>query len=123
MSFCRFSSDNWRCDVYCYEHVDGGFTTHVAGNRIVGDIPTEPSWDLLKDNPDQFMVEHNAVMAFLETCKRDPIGLPHDGAHFNDATLGDMRATLQMLKAEGYNVPAFVFDCIDEELAGSQSAD
>ena len=33
MSYCRFSSMNWRSDVYVYEHVAGGFTTHVAGRR------------------------------------------------------------------------------------------
>ena len=40
MSYCRFSSDNWRCDVYVYERSGGGWATHVAGNRhIVPPIP------------------------------------------------------------------------------------
>lgn len=33
MSYCRWSSMNWMCDVYTYEDVSGGWTTHVAGNR------------------------------------------------------------------------------------------
>lgn len=33
MSYCRFSSDNWKSDVYVYEDVGGGWTTHVAMRR------------------------------------------------------------------------------------------
>lgn len=40
MSYCRWSSMNWRCDVYTYEDVMGGWTTHVAGRRRV--IPPIP---------------------------------------------------------------------------------
>ncbi len=34
MSYCRWSSDNTNCDLYCYEDCSGGFTTHVAGFRL-----------------------------------------------------------------------------------------
>lgn len=43
MSYCRWSSMNWMCDVYVYEDVDGGWATHVAGRRRA--IPPIP--DLL----------------------------------------------------------------------------
>lgn len=33
MSYCRFSSDGFNCDVYVYEDCAGGWTTHVAANR------------------------------------------------------------------------------------------
>lgn len=40
MSYCRWSSMNWQCDVYVYEDVSGGWTTHVAGSRrLFGPIP------------------------------------------------------------------------------------
>ena len=39
MSYCRFSSEDFSSDVYCYADCSGGFTTHVASNRIIGDIP------------------------------------------------------------------------------------
>lgn len=43
MSYCRWSSMNWGCDVYVYEDCDvyvyedcdGGWTTHVAGRRRI----------------------------------------------------------------------------------------
>jgi hypothetical protein len=34
MSYCRWSSDNYNCDLYCFEHVDGYYQTYVAGNRV-----------------------------------------------------------------------------------------
>lgn len=40
MSYCRWSSMNWMCDVYVYEDVGGGWTTHVAGQRRA--IPPVP---------------------------------------------------------------------------------
>ena len=37
MSYCRFSSDNWNSDIYCYQSVDG-YMIHVASNRFDRDI-------------------------------------------------------------------------------------
>ena len=39
MSYCRFSSEDFSCDVYVYDDAMGGTTVHVAGNRYVGDVP------------------------------------------------------------------------------------
>src|SRR5687767_6611694 len=39
MSYCRWSTDDFQCDLYCYEDVSGGFTTHVAGRRKIWDAP------------------------------------------------------------------------------------
>lgn len=33
MSYCRWSSDNYQCDIYAYRHVCGGYQVHVAGRR------------------------------------------------------------------------------------------
>ena len=33
MSYCRFSSENYHCDIYCYAHVNGGFVTDVTDGR------------------------------------------------------------------------------------------
>jgi hypothetical protein len=30
LSYCRWSSDNFRCELYCYQDTCGGWTTHVA---------------------------------------------------------------------------------------------
>lgn len=103
MSYCRWSSDNGRCDLYCYEDCAGGFTTHVAGNRIVGDIPTEPS---LESPLDPGWAE------------RAPIGLAHDGETFNDPDLRSFLARLVMLREAGYSFPDYVLDDVRSELDG-----
>lgn len=121
MSYCRWSCDNWKCDVYCYADVAGGYTTHVAGNRIVSEIPQVPplTRELLTDEAKMsaWMQAHNAQMAALETVERAPITLHYAGESLHDDTLEQFRATLSSLRELGYNVPQFVFDAIDEEIA------
>jgi hypothetical protein len=120
MSYCRWSSDHWRSDVYCYES-DRGYETHVAGNRVVGEIPKEPGFAALRDadtvdSRAAWLMQHQCVIDFLSTAERAPIGLPHDGASFTDPDLPSFLVTLEMLKAEGYNVPSYVFDDIRAEM-------
>lgn len=122
MSYCRWSSDNWRCDLYCYEDANGGWTTHVAGNRVVGEIPREPDWDLLKPSSSEadkkrWMAEHQAVNEFLETAEYRPLALPHAGKTFNDPTLEAFKERLLWLRGLGYSFPDYVLDEIDEEIA------
>lgn len=121
MSYCRWSSDNWRCDLYCYAHCDGGYTTHVAGNRVVGDIPPEP--ELRSPLPDDFMQKHNAVMDFLKDAERAPIGLPHDGETFSDPDLRSFLERLVTLRAAGYNFPDYVLDDVREEIDDAEMDD
>ena len=117
MSYCRFSSDNWSCDIYCYEG-GSGFVTHVAGNRVLGDIPKTPA--LTKESIPDYMVAHKAQMAFFDTCERAPIGLPHDGESFDDDTAGECADRLESLRADGYNVPQYAIDALREEAANPE---
>lgn len=122
MSYCRWSSDNWRCDLYCYEDVSGGFTTHVAGNRVVGEIPRDPSvLELVRGtiSDDEWTTLHRAALKFLQTAPREPIGLPHDGESFNDPDLPSFLKRITELREMGYNVPDHVFDRVQEEIAAS----
>ena len=34
MSYCRFSCDDGKSDVYCYEDCEGGFTSHIGADRF-----------------------------------------------------------------------------------------
>lgn len=127
MSYCRFSSDNWRSDVYAFEHVDAGFVVHVAGRRLVGECP-EVDFALLYNRvptPDaaiaDFTAQHDRQMKWLETAERVAIGLPEDGATFCLPTLGDLLAKLIELRALGYHVPQSAIDDIVADLA-SESA-
>lgn len=120
MSYCRWSSDDWTCELYCYEDVSGGWTTHVAGNRVVGEIPKAP-FSMLKDDPDGWLVANRKQMDFLETAKREDIGLPYDGQSFNDPTLEDFLERLLHLKKVGYRFPDYVLEEVRAEIKGDRS--
>lgn len=113
MSYCRWSSDNWKSDVYCYADVDGTWTTHVASRRRVGHIPEHPSWGDPID--DEWMHQANAHHDAVAASELVPIGLPHDGKTFKDGSPGACWATLVMLKAAGYHVPQYALDALYEE--------
>jgi hypothetical protein len=115
MSYCRWSSDDFKCDLYCYEDVSGGFITHVASNRVVGEVP-RLEWEDLETNIDQFMASSKAQSAFLETAERRPIGLPCDGQRFNDPDLDSFLARLEALRAMGYHLPDYVLEDVRDEI-------
>lgn len=119
MSYCRWSSDDFGCDVYVYEDCGGGWTTHVARMRVVGEVPKIGQ---LGDVPvAEFMTAHKAQMAFLETAERAPIGLVCDGESFNDDTPGACAERLDMLLGLGYHVPQYAIDALREEQAAQDS--
>jgi len=115
MSYCRWSSDNWKCDLYCYEDVRGGYTTHIAGIRILGDIPEVPN--LMSTSSDEFVEAHKKQMAFLDGCKREHIGLCYDNQSFNDPDLQSFLSRLLHLQEVGYNFPDYVLERVKDELA------
>jgi hypothetical protein len=130
MSYCRWSSDNFMCDVYVYEDVCGGWTTHVAGNRtIIAPVPEFPwrwlprlgaEWDH-KARRMRYPSRWHAALAHciytfatwanrphhwsLRWLPRRAIGLPHDGDSFNDPSPGDCADRLESLRDMGYRVP------------------
>lgn len=48
MSYCRFSTDDFRSDIYCYESIEG-YQIHVAAFRYVLAEPMSPKIDLLSN--------------------------------------------------------------------------
>lgn len=114
MSYCRWSSDNWHCDVYSYADCEGGFTTHVANNRIVGDIPEVPN--MLEVDSNIWFKAYQRQMDFLDKAKHKFIGLPYDGDTFNDPDLSSFLIRLKDLKEIGYNVPSWVIEEVQAEI-------
>jgi len=115
MSFCRWSDDDYQCDVYCYESCYGGFVTHVADNRPVLDIELPPRVEPIIGNTEAWVARHEQVMDWVENAKRVPIGLPYDGKHFSTNNAKETAELLQMLKEVGYNVPQYAIDALFEE--------
>ena len=123
MSYCRFSTDDFQCDLYCYASVGGGFVTHVAGNRIafVEELPPDVPFDT--EHTEQWLERHNKVMDIISRSPREPIGLPHDGDTFSDETLQELLARLVMLRGMGYRLPEYVIDNVREEIANPEPED
>lgn len=121
MSYCRWSSDNWKCDLYCYEDVSGGWTTHVAGRRRVGEIPDDRREDFFarRISAEEFFHLHNRQMEVLGTLPMEDIDLPHAGETFHDGSLQEFKDRLLMLRKIGYHFPDYVLTDIDEEIANA----
>jgi hypothetical protein len=120
MSYCRWSCDDFRSDVYCYAHVDGTWTTHVAGNKVVGEVPHVPC--ILDVPPEEFAAAHKTQMEFLDKAERRPIGLAHDGETFKDAGRQEMIDRLLYLRSIGYHVPEHALERLRDEICRSPSS-
>ncbi|WP_129141473.1 hypothetical protein [Modicisalibacter coralii] len=114
MSFCRFSSNDWRCDLYIYEGFDGVYMLHVAKNRVAGDVPrAKLTQESLKDG--SFAEAHAKQMEYVSRAERVPIGLSADGETFHIHDAEELLAKMRELKAEGYRVPCFAFESVAED--------
>jgi hypothetical protein len=114
MSYCRFSSDNWKSDVYAWADCGGGYRTEVAANRIVGDVPPIPRFDSV--SKEEFIAAMKAQSEFLDDCKRENIGLSRDGQGFHDDTPQELLERFLSLREEGYHVPDSAIECVREEV-------
>jgi hypothetical protein len=109
MSICRWSSMNFTCDLYCYESEHSGYVTHVANQRVIGNVP-KVDYTLFTlenntpENTDKFFEQYKAQMAFISTAERKPIGLKYDGQTFYDDK-ESLLSRLSMLREEGYKFP------------------
>ena len=122
MSYCRWSSDDYQCDVYVWEHMDGDVVVNVASCRH--DLDSSPHQaerpapvDIKKDGVEEYVLRHAEFMKFLETCTVKPIGLAHDGESRTFEDKNEAADYLQALKLLGYNVPGQVIDTLREEAA------
>lgn len=122
MSYCRFSSDDFRSDVYAYEHCDGGFVVHVARLRHVAETPIPPlpaEWWAVP--VEELIAARKAQAAWPEAARMEPIGLPHDGETYCEADAGACADRLEALRAVGYRVPQFAIDALRSEAVDQQA--
>jgi hypothetical protein len=117
MSYCRFSSDDFASDIYCFEHCDGYFQIYVAGNRVVPCEPFPPRVEMTAANVDAYVARHQEVMRILDASLRAEIGLPYDGESFSLPDAATCADQLEFLRGIGYNVPQFAIDTLREEAA------
>lgn len=121
MSYCRWSSCDFDCDVYVYEDVHGGWTTHVASRRhVIAEPLPEPVRLPRPFTNEQFnawYARSQAASRAIDAAELVDIGLPHDGRTFNDPTPGECADRLEVLREMGYHVPQFPIDALREEAA------
>ena len=127
MSYCRWSSDGMKCDVYVYEHYSDGYVCHVAARKIVNldeaphvpsffDYTTDEDGRLTDESIQDYMVKHRAWNEWLkESAIRKDIGLEFDGKTFSHDSATTMANDLYILKQMGYQVPQYAIDALYEE--------
>lgn len=118
MSYCRWSTDDYQCDVYVYSDARGGWTTHVASARYVYREPLPPVVEFdVNDDADWevWLTRHKTVQRMVDEADRVTIGLPHDGETFNDDSPGECADRLESLLKLGYVVPPDVIEGLRQE--------
>lgn len=117
MSYCRWSSDNFRCDLYVYEHVDETWTIHVAGMRHPEPIPEVPPFPQTNDPEaiEKWKAAQRAQSEWLDAHEPEPIGLPYDGVTLKLPSPGECADECERLQALGYHVPAYAITALRAE--------
>lgn len=115
MSLCRFSSNDFQCDVYTFADVNGGYTTHVAGNRVVFSEPLPAPVPFDKEHVDAYVQRQVRVGQMVDQATRVPIDLPHAGESFYYQDAETAADTLEMLRTLGYNIPQYAIDALRED--------
>lgn len=115
MSYCRWSTDDFQCDLYIYEDVAGGYTIHVAGNKVVFPEDLPEYVDLTPETAEAWMERHQKVMAMIEHAERVPLNLPHDGDCFRLDTPTEAADKVQELMGMGYRCPPDVIEVLRAE--------
>lgn len=122
ISYCRWSTDDFQCDLYVYEDVGGYWSINVAGRRLVWHEGFLPEPVNVSADPTGFFERMSEVMDLMrhdgEDCEayhREDIDLPHAGAHFAEATPGDAADRLEELRDLGYRFPEQVITELRQE--------
>lgn len=121
MSYCRWSSDDYRSDLYVYEAADG-FVVHVASRRYVypeGVMPPEITLEVGDPGWAGAWTERSmAVQAIIETLELEHIDLPQSGESFYCLDAEEAAAKVAELRAIGFCVPKGVEESILEDIDG-----
>lgn len=112
MALCRWSSDDFKCDLYIYQSVHGGIEVNIAVSRRTHDPSSLPEWPEAPEFPggeiDQsdpawqdyvrkYIERKRALMELLDNADLEPIGGPLDGRTFSFET---PREVVQFLEEE-----------------------
>jgi len=109
MSYCRWSSIDFKCDLYVYESSDG-VVINVASNRVVEDLPPIDFSSTAK------MVEsYNKQMKSMDVVTHKAIGGPCDGGSWYGLTHKRAAEIVEMLGEAGYIFPETLIEDLLED--------
>lgn len=115
MSYARYSSDNWKSDVYVY--FDGSnYVLNIAQVRLAVELPPIDFTSvetIVESNRRQMDALNDATTVgnFVD------IELPKAGEMIIFEDLESLRAELLSLREIGYHIPQSAIDAINEDLA------
>ena len=109
MSYCRFSSDNWKSDLYIYEG-ECGIYVGVKGIKRIGDI-----FPLDFNSPEALLDSYKKQMKSLDNCTIVPINLPFAGESFWFDELESSITFVKQLKELGYHIRDGVIEDMKED--------
>ena len=130
MSYCRWSSDTYQCDVYVWADVAGTWRTEVAGRRprlLVAPPPpvtlpvggaNTPERQAWAEASTERMQAASALIAADregETWEWLDLPEPDGGRSYEHATPGECADNLERLRSLGLNVPQYAIDSLREE--------
>lgn len=130
MSYCRWSTDDYQCDVYVFEHVDGYWQTYVAGRkrRLREGVSFPPPLDNSAD-PDAWFARDHTVDQMIDEKNEgvlwdwEAVPQPPEGDSFQDATPGECADRLERLRGLGLSVPQDAIDTLRAEEAARATED
>ncbi len=100
MSYCRWSSDDYNCDLYIYESVGDFWALHIASSRYI----IKPK-----------VGEYNDREELYKDSNFEKIDLPHAGGNFEFGSPGECADFCEELKKLGYCFPDYVIPSLREE--------
>lgn len=116
MSYCRWSSNDFDCDLYIYESCDDEWVIHVAGRRPLIDRSTLPPKVHPSEDVEGRFARHRAVMDLLEADHDwENIALPYVGETLRLETAAECADKVEELIALGYHVPDGVVEALRED--------
>lgn len=117
MSYCRWSSDNFRSDVYVYCSVDG-YVTHIANNRLVGPRIGAPPYSLMERGKVGMFIWgawHRVNDFLFKFLIRKSINHTLAGETYISDTAYECADVLMTLREKGFSVPQHAIDRLLEE--------
>ena len=109
MSYCRFSSMDFKCDLYVYES-DEGVSVNVATSRVVGDVPSI-NWA----DTETVYRTYKAQMEFMKTAQRKTIGGAYDGMSWYGLSHLEAAGLVSVLQDSGYIFPEDLIEDLLED--------